>query len=85
MGRGDGLLGRFCCTGGAEPLGGARKSRGAETPLDSMQNVVTLFAHQIKMITVFYMDMIVKTLFYTICYVNKHPERIYSLLPQVKF
>ena len=27
----------FAVQGGAEPLGGARKSRGAETPLDSMK------------------------------------------------
>ena len=36
----DGCLGgsweNFCCTWGAEPLGGAGKSRGAETPLETM-------------------------------------------------
>ena len=36
-----GELEKFCCTGGAEPLGGARISRGAESLLDSM--MITLF------------------------------------------
>ena len=34
---GEGGLGKFCCTGGAEPLRGAQKSRGAAIPLDSMR------------------------------------------------
>ena len=40
--RGEGL-GKFCCTGGAEPLGGAQKSRGAETPLESMEFAIINF------------------------------------------
>jgi hypothetical protein len=32
----EGMLGNFCCAGGAGHLGKAQKSRGAETLLETM-------------------------------------------------